>query len=111
MCSPGKDASFQYARTDNNGNFNFSIHIDEAQKDLVIMPDNIEKKYKIVIESSFSDKYLQYGGASDTSTELIPDYFSKLSVNNQVQKIYGIPSAGAACKSCYSTRSAAQILW
>ena len=99
MCSPGRDAAFQYARTDRDGNFNFRIHIDEDLKDLVIMPDSAEKNYRVVIESSFSDKYLHYGSAGDSLTELIPDYFSKLSINNQVQKIYGNPSAGGTMNS------------
>jgi hypothetical protein len=94
MSSPGREASFQYARTDPYGNFNFKIHIDEGLKDLVIMPDSIGKNQRIIIESSFSDKYQNYGAARDSSTDYIPDYFSKLSVNNQVQKIYGIPSTG-----------------
>jgi hypothetical protein len=93
MCSRG-EAAFQYARTDSEGNFNFKIRIDEELKDLVIMPDSSGKNQRIVIESSFSDKYPGLGTARDSSTDYIPDYFSKLSVNNQVQKIYGIPSAG-----------------
>jgi hypothetical protein len=99
MCSPGREASFQYARTDSEGNFNFKIHIDEGLKDLVIMPDSAGKKQSIVIESSFSDKYLSLGAAGISSPEYIPDHFSKLSINNQVQKIYGIPSAGGTLSS------------
>ena len=35
MCTPGKEAVFQYTTTDNEGNFSFNIHIDEELKDLI----------------------------------------------------------------------------
>lgn len=89
MCRPGKEASFQYARTDNEGNFSFNIHIDEVLKDLIIMPDDPVKKYKIIIESSFSDRYLQPEVSVDSSAGSIPPDISKLIVNHQVQKIFG----------------------
>ena len=94
MCSPGKEAVFQYARTDNEGNFNFNLHIDEGTKDLIIMPDDITKDQKIIIGSSFSDQYLKSVTSADSSTGSIPSCISKFSVNHQVQKIYGIPSSG-----------------
>jgi hypothetical protein len=95
MCTPGKEAAFQYARTDNDGNFSFNIHIDEGIKDLIIMPDDIAKHQKIIMGSSFSDQYLKSGTSADSSIASIPPYISKLSVNHQVQKIYGIHSEGA----------------
>ena len=94
MCSPGKDALFQYARTDKNGNFRFNIHIDEGLNDLIIMPDNINKNQKIMIESSFSDQYARTEIPVDSSIRQSPAYVSKLMVNYQVRAIYGISSLG-----------------
>ncbi len=94
MCIPGKEALFQYARTDNEGNFSFNIHIDEGLKDLIFMPDDISKNHKIIIESSFSDQYIKSEVSVDSAGSVIPQYISKLSVNQQVQKIYGINAVG-----------------
>ena len=49
LCTPGKEASFQYTRTNSEGNFNFNLNIDEELKDLIIMPDDISKNYRIII--------------------------------------------------------------
>ena len=99
MCSPGKEAEFQYARTDSDGHFCFRIHIDEGLKDLVIMPGNSNRTRKINMESSFSDKYINKSIFGDVSRRPDPSFVSKLSVNHQVQKIYGIPSVGSPNKA------------
>jgi hypothetical protein len=90
LCSPGKDASFQYARTDSAGNFSFKIRIDETLKDLIILPDNISKNQSVIIESSFSDRYSKLGVPVDSSENNLSPSISKLSVNHQVQTIFGI---------------------
>jgi len=89
LCTPGKEASFQYTRTNNEGNFCFNIHIDEGLKDLIIMPDDLSKNYKSIIESSFSDQYLKSDKLVDSSLKQVPGYISKSGINYQVQKIYG----------------------
>ena len=94
LCSPGSEAGFQYARTDNAGNFSFNIHIDETLNDLVFMPDEISKGYKIILESSFSDQYPQSEILIDSSRSTFPTGISKLSVNYQVMKIYGVSTIG-----------------
>jgi len=94
MSTPGKTAVFQYARTDNKGNFNFKIHIDEELKDLIIQPDDVTKNHKIIIESSFSDQYLQSELWVDSTNKPIPPHISKWSVNYQVNKIFGSSSIG-----------------
>ena len=94
MCSPGKEAGFQYTKTDNEGNFSFKIHIDEELKDLIIMPDDVNKNHKIIVESSFSDQYLHPEISNDSTRVQIPSYISKWSVNYQVSKIYGFTSLG-----------------
>jgi hypothetical protein len=88
---PGKVAGFQYARTDNSGNFSFKIPVDLNQKDLIIQPDGITTNLSVNIESPFSDKFLKSG----TSAEMpIPQYISSWSANYQVRKIYGTSSIG-----------------
>ncbi|MDO9580274.1 MAG: hypothetical protein Q7J06_06860, partial [Bacteroidales bacterium] len=94
LCTPGAEAGFQYTRTDNEGNFSFSIHIDEEHKDLIIMPDDVNNNGKIIIESSFSDQYLNSEIYVDSINAPIPSNISKLSVNYQVRKIFGVSSLG-----------------
>ncbi len=94
MSSPGKTALFQYSRTDNDGNFNFNLHIDEELKDLVIQPDDAVKNKTIQIESPYLDQYLQPEVIIDSLYLAKPPYISKWSVNYQVKKIYGSSSIG-----------------
>lgn len=82
---PGKQAFFQYARTDQKGNFSFGIPIDEQLRELIIQPDNM--KGIVNVASSFSEDYPSHGHISDTIP--VPGYVSDWSVNFQVQKIYG----------------------
>lgn len=91
---PGRYPEFQYAKTDNEGNFIFSIHIDEDFKDLVIMPDDLGKKQKIILESSFSDKFFNSEIKVDSSGASVPQYIAEWSANYQVRKIYGVNSTG-----------------
>lgn len=94
VCIPGKEASFQYARTDSNGNFRIRVGIDEELKDLVIMPEKNEKERKIIIESPFSDQYFQTVHKEDVQGERLPEYVRRSGINYQVQKIYGISAVG-----------------
>jgi len=94
MCMPGKEAGFQYARTDDEGDFSFNVHIDEAVKDLIIMPDDINKDYKIILESSFADQYPMSAHSVDSTQRPFPPQISKWSVNYQVMKIFGTTSHG-----------------
>jgi hypothetical protein len=94
MSTPGKEAGFRYAKTDNAGNFIFSINIDERLKDLIIQPDDILKNRKINIGSSFSDDYPKSKTILDSTKKLIPSFISKWGVNYQVKTIYGSSSLG-----------------
>jgi hypothetical protein len=98
MSTPGKEATFQYARTDDKGNFNFHIHIDEDMKDLIFMPDDVGSGQKVILESSFSDQYLRHERPVDSLKASLGPEVSKLSVNHQVQKIYEISSQGSPLK-------------
>lgn len=95
LSTPGKEATFQYSKTDEEGNFNFSIHIDHGLKDLIIQTDKVAKNQIIKFESSFSEKYLPIEKLIDSIVKPIPPYISQWSVNYQVRKIYESSSLGA----------------
>jgi hypothetical protein len=95
MTPPGKIAQFQYAKTDQNGEFKFNIHIDGKITDLIIQPDVLTKNGSLILESPFSDQYLKSGLSADSANRQVPDYISKWSVNHQVTKLYGISTVGA----------------
>jgi hypothetical protein len=94
MSTPGKVPLFQFARTDYKANFSFNVPIDEGIKDLIIQPDDTTRNNKILIESSFSDKYLQPDLSVDSIGRPLPPYISRWSANYQVQKIFGSSSVG-----------------
>lgn len=88
LSMPGKKAMFQYAMTDKNGDFTFTLPLDDNIKDLIIQPENAERNNNIRIESSFSDKYPVLDQAYGTSVTTPSQDNSKLAVNYQVMKIY-----------------------
>lgn len=91
---PGKEAVFQYARTENEGIFSFKIPIDDQIMDLIIQPDDISQHHKINIGSSISDQYLSAGFMVDSTNDVISTAISKQIVNYQVRKIYESTSVG-----------------
>jgi len=94
MSTPGKEAVFQYTGTDQDGNFDFRINIDDEQKDLILQPDIESKDQKIYIESSFSDQYLPYVMVVDSSEDPLPPSAIRQGINYQVREIYGSSSVG-----------------
>jgi len=96
---PGKEPGFQYAKTDNAGNFSFSIQIDESIKDLVLMPDDESRIQKIILESGFAEVNTPVQIASGTDEVSIPQYIKDWSVNYQIRKIYGDYSVGSLVES------------
>jgi hypothetical protein len=94
LSTPAKVPAFKYARTNYEGRFCFNIHIDNGNHDLIIQPDDIDKNFKIYLESSFSDQYLPSEIVVDTISKALPAYMSKMGMNYQVGKIYGSSSAG-----------------
>jgi hypothetical protein len=94
LCMPGREAGFQYAKIDKEGDFTFNIHIDEDLKDFVLMPDHADKNHKIIIESSFSDGFAQTEMPVDSVSRSMPAYISEWGVNYQVRKIYGVSDMG-----------------
>ena len=94
LCTPGREAEFQYTKTDKEGNFAFNIPIDEVYKDLVIMPDIIGEKKKVILESSYSGSYFKPEKRVDSSLEFLPQNIEEMGVNYQVRKIYGDTASG-----------------
>ena len=95
MSLPGKAAGFQYAKTDRNGNFTFSLINDERVNDLIIQPADAGKSSTVKIESPFSENYLTPGKTTVTVfDEALRSRFSKLSTNYQVNRIYSLTSLG-----------------
>lgn len=95
LSSPGKVATFQYARTDDHGNFSFKINIDESVRDLIIQPDDSDNRYKISIESPFSLIYPHSEVFSDSAGGLIPAHVLKWGINYQVNKVYETSFTGS----------------
>jgi hypothetical protein len=94
MSTPGREAGFQYTRTDKDGNFNFRIHIDEELKDLIIQPDIESKNQKVYIEPSFSYQYLPAEIYIDSLSKPVPSLISRPGINYLVRKNYGSSSVG-----------------
>jgi hypothetical protein len=94
MSTPGKEACFQYTRTDQEGNFDIRIPIDDEPKDLILQPDIESKNQRIYIESPYSDQYLPYEIVVDSSGKTLPPLVLRQSINYQVRKIYGSSSVG-----------------
>jgi hypothetical protein len=85
---PGKNAVFNYARTDKNGKFSFCIPVDEEYRDIIIQPENSTGNSVIKVESSYAEQYFPLSGIIDTSGINIPDIDTHLSVNYQIAEIY-----------------------
>lgn len=105
MCSPGKAPQFQYSTTDKEGYFSFALDISEEQKDLIIMPDKADKSGNLILESSFSDKYLPYRSYYDSVTKTDPPRVQIMSADYQVNKIYKITPLGNPLLPAFSPRN------
>jgi hypothetical protein len=97
LCIPGKVAGFQYTLTDDKGNFSFNIPLDNTQKDLILMPGNLNSGYKVIPGSSFSDVYPS-AAMIDSVRKPVPPYISRLSINYQVNTLYGTSALGNPVK-------------
>ncbi len=93
---PGKTATFQYGSCDAQGNFTIAVPIDGNLHDLVIQPDASEQDARIVITSSFSDRFSSLPEATDSAGRIVPVYVPGWSVNYQVTKIYETMATGDA---------------
>jgi hypothetical protein len=101
LSTPGKKAYFQYAKTDADGDFFFTLPIDEKFMDLIIQPEDRASNDNINIEPSFSNIYPELHFTRDTSAQKISSGVSKLGINYQVRKIYSPEEAAAKSQPEY----------
>lgn len=88
MFSPGRYNSFRYSVCDSTGNFTLKLHIDEEQKDLVIMPARTDGSRKIALSSPFAGNYPEYGTDFFFTEQLSPQHFSRSGTDFQVRKLF-----------------------
>jgi hypothetical protein len=91
FCIPGKEAQFQAVQTNNNGEFLFSLALDESVRDLIFLPDSISAQPRIAFESDFPALYPVWEEADTVWPRFTA---ARQSVNYQVHSIYRIPFAG-----------------
>lgn len=91
LCIPGKEAQFQAVQTGNRGEFMFSLPVDEAVRDLVLLPDDILAQPRISVESGFPALYPVW---EETDSVGSMGMAIRQSVNYQVHSIYRIPPSG-----------------
>jgi len=94
ISSPGENAQFMYDLTDSNGNFSFPVPLSRHMiNDIIIQPECSDSGIAVNIATSFSELYFPVGPDSLTASFEIPGYLSKMGVNYQLNKIYGLSSA------------------
>ena len=89
LSSPGRVATFQYAKTDSTGHFDFKLPVDQLKRDLIIQPQIADDNITINIESSFSWKLPLSTSYYETVNTPFPRTVTNLSINYQISKIYG----------------------
>ena len=85
---PGKTPQFQYAVTDESGNFSFVLPVDAATRDIILQPDDYEKYHSIVERSQFSETAPSTKVKFDSAGYKIPSYITRWSRNYRVNSIY-----------------------
>jgi hypothetical protein len=90
LSTPGKKAIFQYAKTDVNGDFSFSLPINGNVNDIIIQPETAGTDKSIRLKSSFAELKAEAGLKNFPSSGEMKPYISDMTVNYQVRKIYGI---------------------
>lgn len=96
---PGKIPIFKYAETDRENRFEFSIRDRESSDDIIIQPAVADNNFSIEIESPFSGSVPGTGYFIDSARIKIPESIINMSVNYQVEKIYGVPGTGDTIKT------------
>ena len=84
---PGKKASLQYSIIAPNGSFGFALPLDDITRDLVIQTDEKRSNNKLIIRSSFSDRY-QANNLQKRNEISLPPIVPKMGINCRVMKIY-----------------------
>jgi hypothetical protein len=84
---PGKNATFQYSHIATDGSFSFSLPADDNARDVVIQSNEQGKDNKIIIASSYSDRYPDKNGRGHSETPL-PKIVPQVGLNYRVTNIY-----------------------
>ena len=87
---PGKIPVFKYSETDIENHFSFAIRDNEFSGEYIIQASEPDNNYSVQIESPFSPIHPESKMLIDSSREKLPEKIANLSVNYQVEKIYGI---------------------
>ncbi len=83
---PGKNATLQYSGIRRDGSFEFCLPVDNKIRDLIIQADEELENNKIIIRSSFSDRYPELiRGYSETPPLPV---VQELAQNYRVMRIY-----------------------
>jgi hypothetical protein len=98
LSKPGKIPFFKYAVTDKDDRFEFSIRDKESSNDYIIKSAIADNSYSIEIESPFSQKYPESLFFIDSTKKNISDAVIRMSVNYQIEKIYGTSNLGDTIK-------------
>ncbi len=87
LCFPGRNAVLQYSRIKPDGTSEFCLPADNKLRDLVIQSDVPLVNNKIIVNSSFSDRYpdLIIHNHSDS---VLSSLIRKLILNHRVRKVY-----------------------
>jgi hypothetical protein len=86
---PAKAATFQYARINSTGHFEFLLPVDYSWKNLIIQPAVPDENITIQIESSFSRRLPESVSYTDSVNKEFPKLASNFGASYQVEKIYG----------------------
>jgi hypothetical protein len=92
---PGKEAGFQYSKTQDDGSFSFTIPAGNDLYDIIIQPELPEMNRTIKVESSFPENYFPSASRVTAGEQDFPDYITQMSINYQVRKIYSLTSVGS----------------
>ncbi len=94
LSKPGKIPFFKYAETDEEDHFEFAIRDKETSDDYIIQPAVADNNRSIEIESPFSQRFPEMRYVTDSTKMELADAVKSMSVNYQVEKIYGISDLG-----------------
>lgn len=82
---PGKQAIFQFAETDDKGNFTFDVPIDGKTREIILEPDDMKGKAAVRLIPPFIEDYAPAGHVNEPA-----EFDEAIGVNYQVQRIYEV---------------------
>lgn len=85
---PGKTPMFQYAITDDNGDFRFLLPFFEEARELIIQPADFSDDWIIKINSPYSDQYSRTETNFPLWDDELRERLSAIAINYQITKIF-----------------------